>query len=476
MTHSVRILCLAPLLTAGAATLPGLLPHGEREATPAAVARPGTPALPQDPERASIWKSAEFKRQFEQSYLAESDVEPKLTATDRDLMQRVYAAMEAQKPAEALQLLEAERNDASSAVVDFTVGSIHFQDERLAEAKAAYTAAVRKYPKFRRAWRNLALVHVRESNFAAAIEAFTRTIELGGTDSTTYGLLGYAYSNTENHLAAETAYRFAVLMDAQLLDWQFGLARSLFKQERFAEAAALCGPLIHKNPDRGDLWMLQANAYLGLGNTRKAAESLEMLDRIGQSTVESLNTLGDIYVNQELFDLAVGAYLRSLDVGAPAPDRALRAAKVLTARNAIEESKQLLAALDQTFGSKLEGKQKRELLHLRARIALAEGAGEEEAAVLKEMVALDPLDGDALILLGQQGQRTGNVEQAAFWFERAAGIEAFEADAKLAHARLLVGQSRFREALPLLKRALALKPRDTVQQYYEQVERLAGGR
>ena len=51
--------------------------------------------------------------------------------------------------------------------------------------------------------------------------------------------------------------------------------------------------------------------------------------------------------------------------------------------------------------------------------------------------------------------------------------EAFEADAKVRHAQLLISQSKYREALPLLKRAQAIKPRDNVAQYLDQVERLA---
>ena len=61
-------------------------------------------------------------------------------------------------------------------------------------------------------------------------------------------------------------------------------------------------------------------------------------------------------------------------------------------------------------------------------------------------------------------------------YERAAGLPAFEADAKVCHAQLLVGQGKNAEAVPLLKRAQQLKPRDHVQQYLEQVERSATGK
>jgi len=89
---------------------------------------------------------------------------------------------------------------------------------------------------------------------------------------------------------------------------------------------------------------------------------------------------------------------------------------------------------------------------------------------------LDPLDGEALILLGQNYARKGDAEKAVFYYERAASIESFEADAKIRHAQLLVGNGKYDEALPLLRRAQQLNPRDNIQKYLEQVERVAKSR
>jgi tetratricopeptide (TPR) repeat protein len=86
------------------------------------------------------------------------------------------------------------------------------------------------------------------------------------------------------------------------------------------------------------------------------------------------------------------------------------------------------------------------------------------------------LDGEALILLGQHSSRAGETEKAIFYYERAASLEEFEADAKVRHAQLLVKHGRYEEALPLLHRAQQLKPRDNLQDYLEQVERAAKSR
>lgn len=425
----------------------------------------------------ALWNDPDFQRRFAESYIAETELEPRLTQGEREQMQKVLEFIAAERTDRALALLLKQSGPAASAVIDFTLANLHFQEERLTEAADAYYVAVEKYPKFRRAWRNLALIHVRAGDFREAAEAFTRVLELGGGDGITYGLLGFAYSNLENELAAETAYRFATLLEPSTLDWKMGLARSLFKQRRYADAASLCEALIAAQPDLADLWLLQANALIGLDQPLRAAENFELVERMGKATEESLNALGDIYMNAELFDLGVAAYLRALERfpdGGPA--RALRAARVLVARGELAETRELLTGIEAARGERLELTERKDLLKLRARLAVASGGGDEEARVLEEIVALDPLDGEALLLLGQHQGRQGDVEQAVFYFERAAGIAGFEADAKVRHAQLLVGESRFAEALPLLRRAQTLQPREHVQQYLEQVERIAQGR
>jgi len=418
-----------------------------------------------------------FHKQFAESYAAETEIEPRITTAERDQLQKILSLIASNKLEEAATSIEKQRGPASSAVFDFTLGNIHFQRDQLAQASAAYRTAVEKFPKFRRAWKNLAVIHVRENEFAIAQAALTRVIELGGADSVTYGLLGYAYSSLENHVAAESAFRMANLLDPATLDWKMGLARSFFRQQRYADAIALCNSLLHDTPDRAELWLLQANAYIGMNQPMRAAENYEIVDRLGQSSTDSLNMLGDIYVNEELVDLATPCYIRALEMDQKTkPDRALRAAKVLMARGAMQQTSDLLQEIQRLRGDQLQPEDKKDLLKLQARYAVATGAGDDEAQILEEIVALDPLDGEALILLGQHSQRSGETEKAVFYFERAAGIEQYEADAKVRHAQLLVGKSKYEEAVPLLRRALLIKPRDNVQAYLEQVERLAKAR
>jgi len=424
---------------------------------------------------ATFWREPAFQKAFMGSYGMRSEIEPRVTVVEKEVMEKVMKLMaEDDGASKAIALLEKSCTPAASAVFDFTLANLHFQEDRLTNAATGYQAAITKFPSFQRAHKNLALICVRQAEYEAAVEPLTKSIELGANDGLTYGLLGYAYASLDQFVSAESAYRLALMLQPKTKDWKLGLCRVLFKQQKFGEAITLCDELLRQEPDKADYLLLQANAYLGLKQPLRAAEIYELLDLSEQTPVPALHTLGDIYVNEEYLDQAGDAYLRAL-ARDPKPDigRHLRNVEILVSRSAPEAAHRLLQAVSTRAGKDVDPEPRKRMLKLEARLAaLKNEAGEEQARILEEIVRLDPLDGDALILLGQY-HATTNMQQAIFYFERAAGIEKSEADARLRHAQVLVRNGKYQEALPLLKRAHELKPREDVQRYIEQVERAA---
>jgi tetratricopeptide (TPR) repeat protein len=270
------------------------------------------------------------------------------------------------------------------------------------------------------------------------------------------------------------AYRNALLLQPDNTEWRLGLVRAVLRQQKYADAAALLDVLLEKYPDKSEFWLLQANAYLNLKQSLKAAENLECVDRLGKAKADDLFTLGDIYLSETLPDLAARSYARAVAADAQQKgDRALRSAELLAARGALAQSKQVLEKIRETLGTKLEENDRRKMLKLEARVALAQGGAGEAVGVLEEVVKLDPLDGEALLLLAQHYSKASQPEKAVFYYERAGNIEKFEAEAKVRHAQLLVTQSKYTDAVPLLRRAQELRPRDDLARYLDQIERLA---
>jgi tetratricopeptide (TPR) repeat protein len=524
----VSVLYVLALGTAGCGSMqtvnaePEPIPTAQPAPAPVAVTAMPVRSTPTGEIELQVWNDPAFQRQFAESFMSETDIEPRTADDVREKMQGVMKLLSDGKTDEAAALLDkyrkepivrpvekveekkkslvativdyAERrgkptkaqqekprtvaDEPATAVYDFTLGNIYFPElDKQDLAAAAYREAVRKYPRFRRAWENLGIVLVRQKQFDEALGALNHVVELGGGKAITYGLMGYSYSCTGNSVSAESAYRMAILLDPVSTDWQMGLARSLLRGGRFADVVALTAQLIASHPEKIDLWSWQASAYLGLNQPMKAAQNYEMLDRLGHATYENLCTLGDIYINEDNFDVAVNAYGRVLARSPQSsPDRAVRAAKVMAARGAMPQAKALVEQIEglKSDQVRLADQDRKDLLRLHARIAVSEGAGEEEAKDLEKIVELDPLDGDALIQLGQYYNRSKNSEKAIFYYERAAKIPNFEADAKVRHAQVLVGLSKYAEALPLLESAQQIKYRENVQTYKDQVARLVG--
>ncbi|MBI3847889.1 MAG: tetratricopeptide repeat protein [Planctomycetes bacterium] len=425
----------------------------------------------------AIWNDPIFKKQFIAGYGINADVEPRVTSDEVALLEKLRPLMADNLPRAESTLKEKLKPDCS-AILDFTLGGIQFQQNDLVNALENYQKAVAKFPSFRRAWRNIGLIDVRSGRYDDAIRAFVRLIELGGGDGYSFGLLGFAYAAKLDYQPAEASYRNALLLQPDNIEWRLGLTRCVFKQEKFEDAATLLDSLITRYPDKADFWLLQAQTYLGMKQPLKAAEDLEMLDRLGKATVDSLYTLGDIYLSENLMDSAARSYRRAIDADSKQPAaRALRSTDMLTAHGANSAARQVASHIHEVWGQALEETDRRKLLKLEARLSMAEGiGGEETAKLLEEVVQLDPLDGDALMLLGQHYSRQNEPDRAILYYERAESLESFEVSAKIRHAQVLVGLGRHAEAVPLLRRVQEIKPRDDVARYLEQVERIAKAR
>ncbi len=420
-----------------------------------------------------IWNDPVFKKQFIASYGINSEVEPRVTAEEIAVLEKIRPLMAEDLP-KAESSLRRQVKPESSATMDFTLGSIYFQQNNMIDAMENYKKAVTKFPNFRRAWRNIGLIHVRSGKYDEAINAFTRMIELGGGDAYSYGLLGFAYASKQDYQAAEAAYRNALLLQPDNAEWRLGVTRCAFKQQKFNDAATLLEVLLSRYPEKADFWLLQAQTYLGMKQPLKAASDLEVVAQMGKATADSQYTLGDIYLSENLMDLSAGAYMKAIDLDATQSLRALRSAEMLASRGAPSQARQVAGHIRDALGKQMNEAEQRKLLKLEARLSMAEGGNSAEtAAVLEEIVRLDPLDGEALMLLGQHYAKQNQPDRAILYYERAEGIDAFESNAKIRHAQILVGMKRYAEAIPLLRRVLDIKPNDDIATYLKQVERMA---
>lgn len=446
----------------------------EMAATLSGSATPSAPPPPLAPELKAIWDDPTFQKQFVGAYGINAELEPRITPEESAVIEKLRPII-TEDLVRGEQALLAEMKPDGSAMFDMMLGNIRAQRDEIEPAMASYRQAVTKFPSFRRAWGRLGTMYMRVGKYDEAIDAFTRMIQLGGGDAASYGLLGQAYYFKQDYQAAEVSYRNALLLQPDFTEWRVRLTDCVMKEGKYEDAAALLDVLIAKYPDQAQLWINQAGNYLNMKKPLKAAETLEILDKLGKSNADSLFTLAEIYVNENLADLAAGAYIRAIaaDVNQPIA-RPFRGAETLSARGAAPQSRRVIAEIHRVWDQKLDDMDRRKLLKLEARLSMAEGGSNQEAVkVLEEIVKLDPLDGEALMLLARHYSTSNQPDRAIFYYERAESIEAFEINARIGHSHVLVGMGRFSDAIPLLRRVQEIRPRDDIARYLEQVDRAA---
>lgn len=448
--------------------------HAQSASAAAERLRPPAKSLSQSPSYPlQLWRDPAFALRFMGSYGIIPDAEPPLKEADKAILQRIAPLM-GEKPAEAVsELLKVITKD-SNANFEFNLANLYFQQNQFPEAEKYYLIAVQKYPNFRRGWRALGWTAVRLNDFPKAVKALSTAITLGNNEGTTYGLYAFALLSMDRTISAESAYRMALMFEPDSLDWKMGLIRCVLKQEKAAEAAALCAELIQQYPDKPEFLVLQANAFIAMKETMRAAENLEIVARSGAAKKDDLKLLGDVYFSEKRSALALSAWTRAMDAD-DGKDTAgpVRQAENLAALDARTDAATLIAKIFSDRADKLPSGDREKLLKLQARLALADGRNEEALRVLEEVVLSNPLDGSAMMQLGDYYMGNAEPQRAISYFERASKLsdKDLQSTARVRMGRILFEEGKAVEALQMLKTANEIKPSESVQKFIMDLEK-----
>ena len=304
-----------------------------------------------------------------------------------------------------------------------------------------FTAAIEKFTNFRDAHRNLAVVYVQLEDFEKAKTHLVRALELGSQDGLTAGLLGYCHARDEHHQAALDAYRLAMLTQPGERQWRLGEAQALQALGHSREAASIYQSLISDDPAGTAAWLAQADAWIDLNETQKAAANLEIVHRLGALDPSATLSLGHLYLQSSLPELALERYRAAIVAEEPVSlARAVEALEMLT--NAMDwprakELAALITASEPYQAALAEADADKDLASRltrgRALIELESGDADTGAKLVEEWLARDPLDGQSLILLARFREEKSRTEEAVMLLEQAERLPAHAAAAHLAH-------------------------------------------
>lgn len=416
-----------------------------------------------------FWQDRSYQRDFLETYVPLREAEPKISEDEVELFQELLELIKVQ-PAAAAARLESAITPNSSAALNYVLGNLHLQSGNMDRAAAAYEQAITKFSDYRRAHKNLGLVHFQNQEFKDALEHLTKAIELGDREGRTYGRLAYGYLQMGNAVAAESAYRNAIIMDPDNLDWKLGLAQTLMQQNRHGEVISIMEPIIAAEPDKHQYWLFQTNGYLGLEDLDNAATNLEIIRRLGEATPSNLKLLGNIYLRREMPARALDAFsaVLTLENAKDHLDIAIDAVDLFNRLGEFGRAAELLATVREV---ELNSEQELEVLNLQAKVQKSLGNADEAARLLKQIVERDPRNGEALIELGNYYADQGEPELAEFQYEAAAKVEEHAFDAMVAEAQMHARNRDFSDAIELLRNALRIKQDNRVANYLDRLER-----
>lgn len=445
----------------------------------------------------ALFRDPTFIKDFVGSYGILSDVEPRVTADEQTMLGSIRELFEASKFKEAeaaiQQFIKETANPTDrkkeptviSPAMIFVLGNLYFQADRTEDARKQFLEAIKRFPRFRRAYTNLGYLYISKSQPDLALPMFQKAIELGESSSRVYGLIGYCHLLQKNALAAENAYRQAYLLNPSGRDWKLGLAQSLIAQEKYPEAASMIGTLIEENPNDKQLWLQQTNAYLAMDKKEAAAINLEILRVKSLADEGNLNLLGNLYMDRGQPQLALNAYLAAIDKASSLDvARALKSARILNDYGFPDKAEEFIRKIRSKLGDKIPETTLASLLLTELRVAQSKKQNDRVGALLAKLIELQPTNGEVLLELArhQDGQardeedeakRASLIQVARTNYQLAIRNQGVAYPANLGLGQMYVRERRYIEALPLLETALGLKKSETLEQYTNRVRRAA---
>lgn len=396
--------------------------------------------------------------------------EPEMTAEEYALYERVVD-MIATSPDFALRMLEGMMDDKEppSPAFEFILGNVYYGADQVAPAEKYFRSAVTRYPTFLRAWVNLGILYYTTNRFPDAIACFSQAVVLGDREPATFGLLGYCLEKADKIVPAEMAYMQALSGDPDNTDWMEGLLRIYIQGRQFGRAESLAKDLVAARPKENRYWLTYAHVLISQSRKVDAMVVLETARRAGAAGTEELVLLGDLFAEQHLVAEALALYDQ---VAGSAPERGeqklLQAARLFLGAGRLDEAEQAVAAVlrNPSASGRIPA------LVLQADLLMARARWAEARARAEEVLAVAPLNGPALLIVGRSHAEDHDLPRAAFAFEAALRSPESAYRARLELAGIELRNRRYEQAAAHLEKALGIQESDTVRNHLVRVRSL----
>lgn len=394
-------------------------------------------------------------------------IRPSVSRQEADLLERAVAVAETNLLLAVEWLDEARTRTGSSAALDYSAGNLHARREAYAQAERAYRDALEKKPGFFDAQLGLGRVLSFQGKWEAAEKILRRLAQDGNATEPILLLYAHVLLESGRVLSAESVYRQALLAGGESPDALYGMARCFLMQERYRECEAVMRELVQLRPGNQAFWTLLADVQRASGKDEAASVTLETSRRLGVASPAMLILLGELYVHQGALTQATEVFSEALERDPSRLELSLRIAEGWVSSGELERA----GALLDSYAVRAEIL---EATYHRVRAQWAERSGRTDvarAAYLK-WIALDPLDEQALLALGDLLYDEGEAGEAELWYQRTRNAHPERPAAWLRLARIALDREQYAEAEKLLERAQVLNGDASIGRTLQQIRRL----
>jgi tetratricopeptide (TPR) repeat protein len=304
----------------------------------------------------------------------------------------------------------------NSAYYHLAVGGIAEKKSDLSGAEAALQRAVAADPNFAGAHSALAALYLaRKENEKAGLE-LEKAAKLAKVRSPE--TVRFAQFKLQNG-AAEEAKAFLANVVKQAPDfipaWQM-LAGIANNEAKYDDALKLAENALSRDPGNIDVRLVQADSWLAKGETKKAVDSIENLDRTYPGSPITKYALARVYVRTNNLDQAIAAADQAVDLSPRFLDAVLLRAELHLKKGDPQSVVDSLSAVVKQSPGLLPA----ELMLAEAYRAL--GRLDDAVAIVREQINRSPQNAGSYFLLGIILQQQNKITEAREALEKAAQL------------------------------------------------------
>ncbi len=168
------------------------------------------------------------------------------------------------------------------------LGKVYQTTGKTDEAIKTYKKGVQQNPSSEKAIISLGNIYVENKQYVEAETQFKKLAQVSPTSPYPYNTLGHIYLLTNRYEDAEEQFKRVIKLAPNDANGYYGLGLTYNKEKKFEEAVEQFENAITLKKDFAVAYSDLGFAYIGLGNTDKAEEQVNILSDLGTNESNSL--------------------------------------------------------------------------------------------------------------------------------------------------------------------------------------------